>query len=1202
MQTRFVLFGLANALNGYTYDPPGMLGAIQGLAANSAEARAARHVARLVAQNPALEGDPALEDYRTRTMQGYWAQTSDELTHAFDALTRGFLQAHQASGGTGYAAGWRPGTRYADDWDDDDYGVTRQPAQNPQPQMAPPPQGAPAEGPPPITIQRYDVTETCDPPYTDWNLPPRPGPGSGVVEVDAAPGGFLEGLLASLSGLMGALGGTSYAAEDEFRLPGADEPDEPMPDIHEPDFAPHDPDQYPDTGSPQPRAEMPSEVRVQGQEGTTPAPTYATNTELAGFRDAVQRNPDDDTTRLVYADWLEEHDQPERAAEVRAATTTATRLRGLTTVSPNWSGNAIGDEVAYLADGAVPPWAVNTFRTELFKTMTRLFNLPTTDLEVNAVRAAELVNLGLADPELLGAYVGDLTDSLMEAEMDGNTVRSQVVAAALHALGVDLEEEGLAGFDLGDLSQPAEALAGAYVYGPTGTGDEVADWNRTRNAVRAVVGAVWNAAHRPAGYAASGRATRYAPEDEFDLVNPEERDEPVDPYPDDQYEPPFGSDVSGDHGPLTPADAAPPDVHVQGEEPAAGTTHLDTEGQLRAAVEDNPGDDVVKLALADYLDEADRPEEAYRLRLAIDGPVNAPQPVPIGDAQFRATVAAMDTRMPNPAKQVIAADIAALAVAAVADAGTMPAYQVQFNYAARMVRDAVQGLGDPSLAAEYAGALTTAAYRDYTAAASGAHADDLVATVTAHRLGMALVNAMAAEPSLAAVVFAASQGVRANNDYTEEVEFALWRARAAALLAGYAQAAQRRPAPYRKPSGPARYAPEDEFRLPGADDPDDAPQDAAGDGMPDIRPEPEFEPYPDDQYQDTAPPEIHVQGAEAQPQEEQIVLDMDATSDEAGFHDAMEREPQEDTHRMVYADWLDEHGRPLEAGRLRYTTDARAEARRRAPQQGAMNPEAVIPGVMNHLNYLNELPGWAHAGYGAEMIHAALPLVGAVMPEVAAQLRRYAGVLDELSLTANAPLGDQELIALGGPSEAEAHVSDVVNPVVGQLYDLETRLANLPIEGGGDTEREINALPRDAAVSMVQALREFYEGRPADAWYHLLDAVAFNARYHDWSTSGAPVSAAQWRESRDLESAAIFPLAQYASALADQYWLQYQRMAAGQYARGKAQAHYAGQADGWPDARAGQRISPDPGPPDIRWAGTEYDCTRMSAMLAACAP
>jgi uncharacterized protein (TIGR02996 family) len=44
------------------------------------------------------------------------------------------------------------------------------------------------------------------------------------------------------------------------------------------------------------------------------APTMGT--EAALLR-AIRANPDEDTPRLAYADWLDEHDQPERAEFIR---------------------------------------------------------------------------------------------------------------------------------------------------------------------------------------------------------------------------------------------------------------------------------------------------------------------------------------------------------------------------------------------------------------------------------------------------------------------------------------------------------------------------------------------------------------------------------------------------------------------------------------------------------------------------------------------------------------------------------------------------------------------------------------------------------------------------------------------------------------------------------------------------------------------
>src|SRR6516162_10243136 len=40
-------------------------------------------------------------------------------------------------------------------------------------------------------------------------------------------------------------------------------------------------------------------------------------TEHEGFLDAIKAEPDDDTPRLIYADWLDDHGQPERAEFIR---------------------------------------------------------------------------------------------------------------------------------------------------------------------------------------------------------------------------------------------------------------------------------------------------------------------------------------------------------------------------------------------------------------------------------------------------------------------------------------------------------------------------------------------------------------------------------------------------------------------------------------------------------------------------------------------------------------------------------------------------------------------------------------------------------------------------------------------------------------------------------------------------------------------
>lgn len=42
------------------------------------------------------------------------------------------------------------------------------------------------------------------------------------------------------------------------------------------------------------------------------------NTEIRAFLQAIAAAPDDDTPRLVFADWLDEHDRPDRAEFIRA--------------------------------------------------------------------------------------------------------------------------------------------------------------------------------------------------------------------------------------------------------------------------------------------------------------------------------------------------------------------------------------------------------------------------------------------------------------------------------------------------------------------------------------------------------------------------------------------------------------------------------------------------------------------------------------------------------------------------------------------------------------------------------------------------------------------------------------------------------------------------------------------------------------------
>ncbi len=69
--------------------------------------------------------------------------------------------------------------------------------------------------------------------------------------------------------------------------------------------------------------------------------------EEAAFLMALKANPADDTARLVYADWLDEHDQPHKAEYLRAVVEVVREACGIETldalagrVDPEWAVDA----------------------------------------------------------------------------------------------------------------------------------------------------------------------------------------------------------------------------------------------------------------------------------------------------------------------------------------------------------------------------------------------------------------------------------------------------------------------------------------------------------------------------------------------------------------------------------------------------------------------------------------------------------------------------------------------------------------------------------------------------------------------------------------------------------------------------------------------------------------------------------------------
>jgi uncharacterized protein (TIGR02996 family) len=67
--------------------------------------------------------------------------------------------------------------------------------------------------------------------------------------------------------------------------------------------------------------------RTSCKMGTTPAPRSLPMTHDEAFLQAIIESHDDDAPRLIYADWLEDHGQPERADFIRAQVALATMPR-----------------------------------------------------------------------------------------------------------------------------------------------------------------------------------------------------------------------------------------------------------------------------------------------------------------------------------------------------------------------------------------------------------------------------------------------------------------------------------------------------------------------------------------------------------------------------------------------------------------------------------------------------------------------------------------------------------------------------------------------------------------------------------------------------------------------------------------------------------------------------------------------------------
>src|SRR5262249_26518532 len=69
---------------------------------------------------------------------------------------------------------------------------------------------------------------------------------------------------------------------------------------------------------PGPAANLRRSERVRVQRSQGPLPTRQERMPLVdAFLSDILESPDDDTSRLIYADWLDDHGQPERAEFIR---------------------------------------------------------------------------------------------------------------------------------------------------------------------------------------------------------------------------------------------------------------------------------------------------------------------------------------------------------------------------------------------------------------------------------------------------------------------------------------------------------------------------------------------------------------------------------------------------------------------------------------------------------------------------------------------------------------------------------------------------------------------------------------------------------------------------------------------------------------------------------------------------------------------
>jgi uncharacterized protein (TIGR02996 family) len=165
-------------------------------------------------------------------------------------------------------------------------------------------------------------------------------------------------------------------------------------------------------------------------EGPNLAPRWCAKSEEAAFLEALKTNPADDTARLVYADWLDEHGEPQKAAYLRLVAELARECDGC-------AAHPHGLRLRELSASVSEEWRAETGS----RFVATLFNYDGAHKILVIKLLRELTGQGLAEAKAM-------SESLPHRVSDGVTFESasevcrkfrQVSSAVISLLPIELE-------------------------------------------------------------------------------------------------------------------------------------------------------------------------------------------------------------------------------------------------------------------------------------------------------------------------------------------------------------------------------------------------------------------------------------------------------------------------------------------------------------------------------------------------------------------------------------------------------------------------------------------------------------------------------------------------------------------------------------------------------------------------------------------